>query len=130
MVGGSLKYKRVVLKVTGEILAGPQGYGIDGKTVRAFAEEIQEIHEFGCEIALVMGGGNILRGSEASKEGMDRVTADYMGMLATAINSLALQEALEKISVPTRVMSAIEIQQVAEPYIRRRAIRHLEKGRT
>ena len=124
-----LKYRRVILKVTGEVLAGTQKYGIDSKMVRDFAEEIKEVKEIGCEIALVMGGGNIFRGAEASEAGMERATADYMGMLATVINSLALQDALEKIGVPTRVMSAIEMRQVAEPYIRRRASRHLEKGR-
>lgn len=124
-----LKYKRVILKVTGEVLAGGQKYGIDGQMVRAFAEEIKEVKEMGCEIALVIGGGNIFRGAEASEWGMERATADYMGMLATVINSLALQDALEKIGVSTRVMSAIEMRQVAEPYIRRRATRHLEKDR-
>ena len=125
----SLKYKRVILKVTGEALAGRQQFGIESKTVRSFAEEIKEVHLLGCELALVIGGGNILRGSEASEEGMDRASADYMGMLATVINSLALQDALEKVGVSTRVMSAIEMRQVAEPYIRRRAVRHLEKDR-
>ena len=125
----SLKYKRVILKVTGEVLAGAQKHGIDGKTVKDFAEEVKEVHELGCEMALVMGGGNILRGSKASEEGMDRASADYMGMLATVINSLALQDALEKTDVSTRVMTAIEMRQVAEPYIRRRAVRHLEKRR-
>ncbi len=125
----SLKYKRVILKVTGEVLAGVQKHGIDGSTLRDFAKEIKEVHELGCEIALVMGGGNILRGAKASEEGMDRASADYMGMLATVINSLALQDALEKIDVSTRVMSAIEMRQVAEPYIRRRAVRHIEKRR-
>ncbi|MFQ5539932.1 MAG: UMP kinase [Candidatus Binatia bacterium] len=129
MGNGSLKYNRIILKVTGEVLAGAQKYGIDGKTVRGFAEEIREVYGLGCEMALVIGGGNILRGSEASEAGMDRASADYMGMLATVINSLALQDALEKIGVPTRVMSAIEMRQVAEPYIRRRAVRHLEKKR-
>jgi uridylate kinase len=128
-MGGALKYKRVILKVTGEVLAGAEKYGIDGKMVRAFAQEIKEVREIGCEMALVMGGGNILRGAEASVGGMERATADTMGMLATVINSLALQDALEKIGVPTRVLSAIEMRQVAEPYIRRRATRHLEKGR-
>jgi len=123
------KYKRVILKVTGEVLAGAQRYGIDGATVRAFAEEIKEVKEMGCEMALVIGGGNIFRGAEASDGGMDRATADTMGMLATVINGLALQDALEKIGVATRTMSAIEMRQVAEPYIRRRATRHLEKGR-
>ncbi len=129
MSSGNLKYNRIILKVTGEVLAGAQRYGIDGKTVRSFAEEIKEVYGLGCEMALVIGGGNILRGSEASEAGMDRASADYMGMLATVINSLALQDALEKIGVPTRVMSAIEMRQVAEPYIRRRAVRHLEKRR-
>jgi uridylate kinase len=125
----TLKYKRVILKVTGEILAGSRRYGIDSATVRAFAEEVKEVKEMGCDIALVIGGGNIFRGAEASDGGMDRATADTMGMLATVINGLALQDALEKIGVATRTMSAIEMRQVAEPYIRRRATRHLEKGR-
>ena len=125
----ALKYKRVILKVTGEVLAGAEKYGIDGKMVRAFAQEIKEVKAIGCEMALVIGGGNIFRGALASEGGMERATADYMGMLATVINSLALQDALEKIGVSTRVMSAIEMRQVAEPYIRRRATRHLEKGR-
>lgn len=129
MPSASLKYKRVILKVTGEVLAGAQRFGIDGKMVQAFAEEIKEVKEMGCEMALVMGGGNIFRGAEAGEWGMERATADTMGMLATVINSLALQDALEKIGVSTRVMSAIEMRQVAEPYIRRRATRHLEKGR-
>lgn len=129
MSNSGLKYKRVILKVTGEVLAGTQKYGIDSKMVRAFAEEIKEVHAIGCEMALVIGGGNIFRGLEASEDGMDRACADTMGMLATVINSLALQDALETIGVPTRVMSAIEMRQVAEPYIRRRATRHLEKGR-
>jgi len=128
-MGNVLKYKRVILKVTGEVLAGAEKYGIDGKMVRAFAEEIKEVKAIGCEMALVIGGGNIFRGALASEGGMERATADYMGMLATVINSLALQDALEKIGVSTRVMSAIEMRQVAEPYIRRRATRHLEKGR-
>lgn len=129
MDGGKLKYKRVILKVTGEVLAGAQKFGIDGTMVRAFAEEIKEVKALGCEMALVMGGGNIFRGAEAGEWVMERATADTMGMLATVINSLALQDALEKIGVSTRVMSAIEMRQVAEPYIRRRATRHLEKGR-
>src|SRR3972149_6406428 len=129
MGGAKLKYNRVILKVTGEVFAGAQRYGIDSKMVRGFAEEIKEVKEMGCQIALVIGGGNILRGAEASEGGLERSTADYMGMLATVINSLALQDALEKIGVSTRVMSAIDMRQVAEPYIRRRAIRHLEKGR-
>jgi uridylate kinase len=128
-VNNVLKYKRVILKVTGEALGGEEKYGIDSETVRAFAEEIKEVKALGCEMALVIGGGNIFRGAQLSEGGMERATADYMGMLATVINSLALQDALEKIGVSTRVMSAIEMRQVAEPYIRRRATRHLEKGR-
>ena len=124
-----LKYKRVILKVTGEIFGGEEKYGIDAATVRSFAEEIKEVKALGCEMALVIGGGNIFRGAQLSEGGMERATADTMGMLATVINSLALQDALEKIGVSTRVMSAIEMRQVAEPYIRRRATRHLEKGR-
>ena len=129
MNNGSPKYKRIILKVTGEVFAGPHKFGIDGKTVKAFAQEIQEVKEMGCELALVIGGGNIFRGAVASDIGMDRASADTMGMLATVINSLALQDALEKLGVSTRVLSAIEMRQVAEPYIRRRATRHLEKGR-
>ncbi|MGE5303124.1 MAG: UMP kinase [Alphaproteobacteria bacterium] len=129
MDDGRLKYKRIILKVTGEVFAGPQKFGIDGKTVKAFAQEIKEVKEMGCELALVVGGGNIFRGAVASEIGMDRASADTMGMLATIINSLALQDALESLGVSTRVLSAIEMRQVAEPYIRRRATRHLEKGR-
>jgi uridylate kinase len=125
----TLKYKRIILKVTGEVFAGSQQYGIDAKTVKAFAQELKEVKELGCELALVIGGGNIFRGAVASEIGMDRASADTMGMLATVINSLALQDALEKLGVSTRVLSAIEMRQVAEPYIRRRATRHLEKGR-
>jgi uridylate kinase len=129
MNNGALKYKRILLKVTGEIFAGPQNFGIDGKTIKAFAQEIKEVKEMGCELAMVVGGGNIFRGAVASEIGMDRASADTMGMLATVINSLALQDALEHLGVSTRVLSAIEMRQVAEPYIRRRATRHLEKGR-
>ncbi|HXV82880.1 MAG TPA: UMP kinase [Candidatus Binatia bacterium] len=129
MDNGSPKYKRIILKVTGEVFAGPHPFGIDGNTVKAFAQEIKEVKEMGCELALVIGGGNIFRGAVASEIGMDRASADTMGMLATVINSLALQDALEKLGVSTRVLSAIEMRQVAEPYIRRRATRHLEKGR-
>lgn len=129
MDNGLPKYKRIILKVTGEVFAGPHKFGIDGKTVKAFAQEIKEVKELGCELALVIGGGNIFRGAVASDIGMDRASADTMGMLATVINSLALQDALEKLGVSTRVLSAIEMRQVAEPYIRRRATRHLEKGR-
>jgi uridylate kinase len=117
------------LKISGEALAGPAGYGIDPNVIGRFSAEVRDVHIAGCELALVIGGGNIFRGIAASARGIDRATGDYMGMLATVINALALQDALEKMSVPTRVMSAIEMQQVAEPYIRRRAARHLEKGR-
>jgi uridylate kinase len=129
MNNGVPKYQRIILKVTGEVFAGPHKFGIDGKTLKAFAQEIKEVKEMGCELALVIGGGNIFRGAVASEIGMDRASADTMGMLATVINSLALQDALEKLGVSTRVLSAIEMRQVAEPYIRRRATRHLEKGR-
>jgi len=122
-------YKRVVLKLSGEALQGRKGYGIDPLVTKAIAEEIREIKKLGAQIAIVIGGGNIYRGITASGEGVDRVIADYMGMLATVINGLALQDSLEKAGVMTRVQSAIEMQEVAEPYIRRRAVRHLEKGR-
>lgn len=124
-----IKYKRVLLKLSGEALMGDKGFGIDPEVVRRLATEIKDIHELGVEIAVVIGGGNIFRGLAASAEGFDRVSADHMGMLATVINSLALQDALEKIDVYTRVQSAIEMREVAEMFIRRRAIRHLEKGR-
>ncbi|MHC1697278.1 MAG: UMP kinase [Geobacteraceae bacterium] len=123
------RYKRVLLKLSGEALAGEQKYGIDPKTITEIATEIKDVISCGTEVALVIGGGNIFRGLAASSKGMDRASADYMGMLATMINSLAMQDALEKIGVDTRVQSAIEMREVAEPYIRRRAIRHLEKGR-
>ena len=123
------KYKRVILKLSGEALAGNKGYGIDPVIVDSIASQIKEIKTTGVEIAIVVGGGNIWRGLAGSAKGMDRATADYMGMLATVMNSLALQDALEHSEVDTRVQSAIEMRQVAEPYIRRRAIRHLEKGR-
>jgi uridylate kinase len=122
-------YKRVLLKLSGEALAGDQGYGIDPHTITTIANEVKEVIECGVQLALVIGGGNIFRGLAASSKGMDRASADYMGMLATMINSLAMQDALEKIGVDTRVQSAIAMQEVAEPYIRRRAIRHLEKRR-
>ncbi|RMD46509.1 MAG: UMP kinase [Aquificota bacterium] len=125
----SLKYKRVLLKLSGEALMGDQGYGIDPLFVNNLAEDIKEVYEIGTEIAIVIGGGNIFRGIKGASMGMDRATADYMGMLATVMNALALQDVLEKKDVPTRVMSAIEMRQIAEPYIRRKAIRHLEKGR-
>jgi len=122
-------YKRVLLKLSGEALAGDQGYGIDPIIITTIANEVKAVVACGVELALVIGGGNIFRGLAASSKGMDRASADYMGMLATMINSLAMQDALEKIGVDTRVQSAIAMQEVAEPYIRRRAIRHLEKGR-
>jgi uridylate kinase len=122
-------YKRVLLKLSGEALGGEQGYGIDPKTIGDIADEIKDVMDCGTQLALVIGGGNIFRGLAASSKGMDRASADYMGMLATMINSLAMQDALEKIGVDTRVQSAIAMQAVAEPYIRRRAMRHLEKGR-
>jgi len=123
------RYKRVLLKLSGEVLTGEAGYGIDPAVIREIAQEIEEVKNLGVEIAIVIGGGNIFRGMAASARGMDRVSADYMGMLATVMNGLALQDALEKIDVYTRVQTAIEMREVAEPYIRRRAIRHLEKGR-
>ncbi|BBA70416.1 UMP kinase [Geobacter sulfurreducens] len=126
---GTPYYGRVLLKLSGEALAGDQGYGIDPRTITAIAAEIKEVVATGSQLALVIGGGNIFRGLAASSKGMDRASADYMGMLATMINSLAMQDALEKVGVDTRVQSAIAMQEVAEPYIRRRAIRHLEKGR-
>jgi uridylate kinase len=122
-------YKRVVLKLSGEALAGEIGYGIDPKVIFSIANQIKEIVELGVQVAVVVGGGNIWRGLSGSSKGMDRATADYMGMLATIMNSLALQDGLEKVGVPTRVQTSIEMRQVAEPYIRRRAIRHLEKNR-
>ncbi len=123
------KYRRILLKLSGEALAGEQGYGIDPDVINGIAAEIKEVMALGVEVALVIGGGNIFRGVAASSKGMERASADYMGMLATVMNSLAMQDALEKQGVATRVMSAIDMQQVAEPYIRRRAVRHLEKGR-
>jgi len=126
---GRKKYNRIVLKLSGEALAGEQGFGIDHEVVNRIAKQIKEVKEYGIQIAIVVGGGNIWRGVAGSAKGMDRATADYMGMLATVINSLALQDALEKQGVETRVLSAIELRQIAEPYIRRRALRHLEKGR-
>src|SRR5271154_4547974 len=123
------KFQRIVLKLSGEVLAGGSSFGIDPERVKSLAEEIAEVARTGVQIGLVVGGGNFFRGVAASARNMDRVTADHMGMLATVINALALQDALEKQGVPTRVMTAIEMHEVAEPYIRRRAIRHLEKGR-
>ncbi len=123
------RWRRVLLKLSGEILAGRGGHGIDERRIGQLADEVKEVHDLGIEMGLVLGGGNIFRGLAASARGMDRVGADYMGMLATVINSLALQHYLEKRECYTRVMSAIEMARVCEPYIRRRAIRHLEKGR-
>ena len=123
------KYKRVIIKLSGEALAGEIGYGLESNTLNTLAEQIAEISALGVEVACVVGGGNIWRGIAGAKRGIDRATADYMGMLATVINALALQDVLEKHDVDTRVMSAIEMREVAEPYIKRRAIRHLEKGR-
>jgi uridylate kinase len=124
-----LRFRRILLKLSGEALAGKDGVPIDLEAVGDFAQEIKEVHALGCQLAIVIGGGNIVRGLSASEQGVDRATGDYMGMLATLINSLALQDALEKVGVMTRVMTAIEMHQIAEPYIRRRATRHLEKGR-
>jgi uridylate kinase len=125
----SSAYRRILLKLSGEALMGDQGYGIDPNVVRYFAEEIYEVKQSGVELSLVIGGGNIFRGIAATASGMDRVAGDQMGMLATLINAVALQDALEKKGLHTRLLSAIEVRTVAEPFIRRRAIRHLEKGR-
>lgn len=124
-----LTYRRALLKLSGEALIGEQGYGIDAKMLQYLADEISDVHRLGVELALVIGGGNIFRGSEAEARGIDRVTADNMGMLATVINGLSLQSALEQAGIVTRVQTAFEMRAVAEPYIRRRALRHLEKGR-
>ncbi len=124
-----MRYKRILLKLSGEALSGTQHYGIDNNTLNFIAEEVKKVYEQNIEIAIVVGGGNIFRGVQAATKGMDRASADYMGMLATVINSLALQDSLEKHNIPTRVLSAIEMREIAEPYIRRRAIRHFEKKR-
>jgi uridylate kinase len=129
MTSAPLKYRRILLKVSGESLAGEKKFGLDPATLRAIAREIKDVADLKVEIGIVVGGGNIFRGLEASAQGIDRAVADNMGMLATVVNALALQDALEKAGVPTRVMSAITMNEVAEPYIRRRAMRHLEKGR-
>ncbi|MGO8762044.1 MAG: UMP kinase [Desulfobaccales bacterium] len=129
MASPSLKYRRILLKVSGESLAGEKKFGLDPATLRAIAGEIKAVVDLKVEVGIVVGGGNIFRGLEASAQGIDRAVADNMGMLATVVNALALQDALEKAGVPTRVMSAITMNEVAEPYIRRRAMRHLEKGR-
>ncbi len=125
----NLKYKRVLLKLSGESLMGSQGFGIDNEVLEFFSEEIQKVHKAGVELGVVIGGGNIYRGLSASSQGIDRATGDQMGMLATVINSLALQNAIEKKGIYSRLMSAINMEAIAEPYIRRRAIRHLEKKR-
>jgi uridylate kinase len=124
-----LKFKRVLLKLTGESMSGVKKEGLDYDAVREIAKEVKEVRDLGAEIAISIGGGNILRGTAAAAAGVDRVTADYMGMLATVINGLALQSALEQMSVATRMMTALSMSQVAEPYVRRRAVRHMEKGR-
>lgn len=125
----ALKYRRVLLKISGEALAGEKGFGIDPPVVDRLTDEVKAVHGMGVALGLVVGGGNIVRGTIASRRGMDRVTADYMGMLATIINAMALQDMLERKGVETRVMTAIRMEELAEPYIRRRALRHLEKGR-
>ena len=129
MAAAPPKYRRILFKISGETLAGGKKFGLDPDTLKAIAREIKTVVDLKVQVGVVMGGGNIFRGLEASTQGIERAVADYMGMLATVINSLALQDALEKIGIPTRVMSAITMNEVAEPYIRRRAIRHLEKGR-
>lgn len=122
-------YRRILLKLSGEILAGDKGLGIDPTVIGRLADEIVSVHSLGIEVGLVIGGGNIFRGVQAGAQGLDRASGDYMGMLATSINALAIQDILEQRGVPTRVLSAIEMKEIAEPYIRRRALRHLEKGR-
>jgi uridylate kinase len=129
MESAELKYQRVVVKLSGEVLAGEQGFGISPPVVSRLTDEIRVLHEMGVSVGVVIGGGNIVRGARASEEGMDRVSADYMGMLATVINALAMQDMLERKGVDTRVMTAIRMEALAEPYIRRRALRHLEKKR-
>lgn len=124
-----MKYKRILLKLSGESLMGEMQYGIDSVRVKQYAEEIKAVHNLGIEVAIVIGGGNIFRGLSAEKSGMDRAQADYMGMLATVINSMALQDALEKVGLKTRLLSAIKMEEICEPFVRRRAVRHLEKGR-
>ena len=128
-VGSALKYKRVLLKLSGEALAGDKGFGIEPSVVDQLTDEIRSLVEMGVSLGIVIGGGNIVRGAMASKEGMDRVQADYMGMLSTVLNALAVQDLLETKNVETRVMTAIRMEEIAEPYIRRRALRHMEKGR-
>ena len=122
-------FRRILLKLSGEALLGSRGFGVDPETVHRIAQEVHDVHQLGVQVAIVVGGGNFIRGVAASAQGLDRVVADHMGMLATVINALALQDALEKRGSPTRVVTAIEMREVAEPFIRRRAIRHIEKGR-
>ena len=124
-----LRYKRILLKLSGEILAGKNGFGIDPEKASDLANEIKSIYELGLDIGLIIGAGNIFRGMEAASHGMDRVTGDYLGMLATIMNAISMQDALEKVNCQTRTLSAIDVKQISEPYIRRRAIRHIEKGR-
>lgn len=124
-----MKYKRILLKLSGESLMGELQYGIDNLRVKQYAEEIKAVHDQGIEVAIVIGGGNIFRGLSAEKSGMDRAQADYMGMLATVINSMALQDSLEKVGLKTRLLSAIKMEEICEPFVRRRAVRHLEKNR-
>lgn len=126
---GIPKYKRIMLKLSGEILAGEKGYGVDAETIGRLSDEVISVAALGVQLGVVIGGGNIFRGVQAGAQGLDRASGDYMGMLATAINALAFQDILEQKGVPTRVITAIEMRQIAEPYIRRRAVRHLEKGR-
>jgi uridylate kinase len=128
-VASGPRYRRVLLKLSGEALGGQRDYGIDFEVVRRIAKQVKRVHEMGVQVALVVGGGNIFRGQAAAERGFDRATGDYMGMLGTVINALALQEGLEQVGMPARTMTAIQMHQVAEPYIRRRAVRHLEKGR-
>lgn len=128
-MANDMKYKRIVLKLSGEALAGEQGFGINPPELKTVAKEIKEVHDLGVQICIVVGGGNMWRGVTGEKLGMERAQADYIGMLATIMNALSLQDALEGIDVPTRVQTSIEMRQIAEPYIRRKAIRHLEKGR-
>jgi len=124
-----LRYKRILLKLSGEVLAGKSGFGIDPEKASYLANQIKSIHEIGLDIGLIIGAGNIFRGIEAASRGMDRVTGDYLGMLATIMNAISMQDALEKVNCQTRTLSAIDVKQISEPYIRRRAIRHIEKGR-
>jgi uridylate kinase len=127
---GGLRYRRILLKLSGEALAGEQRFGFDFEVVHRLAEELKDVLATGAQVGVVIGGGNIIRGAQLAKEGLDRVSADYMGMLGTVINALAVQEVLEKKGIDTRVMTAIRMEEIAEPYIRRRALRHFEKGRT